>query len=134
MLTEQTLDKLNAMKLGFALDTPEGLLRNFASHADRIGHRGPVTIALAVQWARSSRSSNPAQAARRLAVVRQFARYRERFDPATEVPPAGLLGRIPRRPPPLEAERQDPEHVKRWVALVDDAETPCPRLRGASPW
>ena len=23
----------------------------------------------------------------------------------------------------LEAERQDPEHVKRWVALVDGAET-----------
>lgn len=86
--------------LGFALDTPEGLLRDFASHADRIGHRGPVTIALAVQWARSSRSSNSAQAARRLAVVRQFARYRKRFDPTTEVPPAGLLGRIPRRPPP----------------------------------
>ena len=59
-----------------------------------------MTIALAVQWARLSRSSNSAQAARRLAVVRQFARYRKRFDPATEVPPAGLLGRIPRRPPP----------------------------------
>ena len=86
--------------LGFDLETAEGYLRNFASHADRIGHSGPLTIELAVQWARSSRSTNPAQAARRLAVVRQFARYRALFDPATEVPPAGLLGRIPRRPPP----------------------------------
>ncbi len=86
--------------LGFHLGTAEGLLRNFASHADGIGHIGPVTIELAVQWARSSRSSNPAQAARRLAVVRQFARYRAIFDPATEVPPVGLLGRIPRRSPP----------------------------------
>ena len=59
-----------------------------------------MTIELAVQWARSSRSTNPAQAARRLAVVRQFARYRALFDPATEVPPAGLLGRIPRRSTP----------------------------------
>ena len=86
--------------LGFDLKTPEWLLRDFARYADRIGHSGPVTIELAVQWARSSRSSNPAQAARRLVVVRQFARHRALFDPATEVPPVGLLGRIPRRPPP----------------------------------
>ena len=59
---------------------------------------GPVTIELAVQWARSSsRSSNPAQAARRLTIVRQFARYRALVEPATEVPPVGLLGRIPTR-------------------------------------
>ena len=86
--------------LGFDLETAEGLLRDFASHADRVGHDGPVTIELAVQWARSSRSSNPAQATRRLGVVRQFARYRALFDPATEVPPVGLLGRTPRRSMP----------------------------------
>jgi len=32
--------------------------------------------------------------------VRQFARYRALLDPATEVPPAGLLGRVPRRRQP----------------------------------
>ena len=63
--------------LGFRLETDEWFLRAFASHADRVGHSGSVTIELAVEWARSSsRSSNPAQAARRLAIVRQFARYR----------------------------------------------------------
>ena len=86
--------------LGFELEAPEWLLRNFASYAERLGHSGPMTIELAVQWARTSRSSNPAQAARRLVVVRQFARYCALFDPATEVPPVGLLGRTPRRPPP----------------------------------
>ena len=84
--------------LGFGLETDESFLRAFASHADRVGHSGSVTIELAVQWARSSsRSSNPALAARRLAIVRQFARYRALVDPATEVPPVGLLGRIPKR-------------------------------------
>ena len=84
--------------LGFGLETDEWFLRAFASHADRVGHSGSVTIELAVQWARSSsRSSDPAQAARRLAIVRQFARYRALVDPATEVPPVGLLGRIPTR-------------------------------------
>ena len=86
--------------LGFGLESPEWLLRDFASHADRIGHSGPLTIELMVQWAQASQSSNPAQAVRRLAVVRQLARYRALFDPATEVPPVGLLGRISRRPPP----------------------------------
>ena len=79
--------------LGFDLKTAEGLLRNFANHVDGIGHNGPVTIELAVQWACSSRSSNPAQAVRRLSVVRQFARYCALSVPATEIPPVGLLGR-----------------------------------------
>ena len=84
--------------LGFGLETDESFLRAFASHADRVGHSGSITIELAVQWARSSsRSGNPALAARRLAIVRQFARYRALVDPATEVPPVGLLGRIPKR-------------------------------------
>ena len=83
--------------LGFRLETQEGYLRDFARHAERIGHSGPVTIELAVRWALSSRSTNPARAARRLANVRQFARYRALVDPANEVPPVGLLGRIPTR-------------------------------------
>ncbi len=89
---------LNARRgLGFGLETQEGYLRNFARHAERSGHSGPLTIELAVQWALSSRSTNPAQVARRLTIVRQFARYRALVDPATEVPPVGLLGRDSRR-------------------------------------
>ncbi len=86
--------------LGFALETPRWMLLDFARHADRIGHQGPMTIDLAVQWALSSRSSDPAQAARRLSVIRQFARHRAVFDPATEIPPVGLLGPVPRRKQP----------------------------------
>ena len=83
--------------LGFELETPAWLLRDFGRYADRRGHQGPLTIELATGWACSSRSSDPSQAARRLAAVRQFARYRAPLDPATEVPPAGLLGRVPHR-------------------------------------
>ncbi|MCZ7661763.1 MAG: tyrosine-type recombinase/integrase [Thermoleophilia bacterium] len=83
--------------LGFALETPAWLLRDFARHVDRCGHRGPLTIELATGWALSSRSADPAQPARRLAAVRQFARYLALSAPATEVPPAGLLGRVPHR-------------------------------------
>ena len=86
--------------LGFALETPAYLLRDFARYADTVGHRGPLTSELAVRWALASRSSNPAQAVRRLGAVRRFARYRALVDPATEIPAAGLLGRLPRRPQP----------------------------------
>lgn len=86
--------------LGFALESPAWLLRDFARYADRVGHEGPLSSELAVGWALRSRSSDPAQAARRLSTVRQFARYRALLDPANEVPPAGLLGRVPRRRQP----------------------------------
>jgi integrase len=86
--------------LGFALESPAYLLRDFARYADTLGHHGPLTTELAVRWALASRSGNPAQSVRRLGAVRQFARYRALVDPATEVPPPGLLGRRPRRPQP----------------------------------
>jgi len=86
--------------LGFDDRTLRWLLWDFARYAERVGHRGPVTIELAVQWALSSRSSDPAQATRRLSAVRQFARHRAAFDPATQIPPAGLLGRVPGRKQP----------------------------------
>ena len=86
--------------LGFDVDKLGWLLRDFARYTERIEHRGPITVDLAVRWAVSSRSGDPARAERRLGAVRQFARHRAAFDPATEVPPAGLLGRIPRRPQP----------------------------------
>jgi len=83
--------------LGFSLEAPAWLLYDFARYADRLGHRGPLTTELAVRWALSSRSGDPAQAARRLAAVRQLMRFRALLEPATEVPPAGLLGRVPHR-------------------------------------
>ena len=113
--------------LGFALEQPSYLLRDFARYADAIGHHGPLTTELAVRWAQASRSNDPAQAIRRLGAVRQFARYRALLDPATEVPPPGLLGRLPRRPQPhiySDAEL---------AALLEQASLLLPR-RGLRPW
>jgi len=107
--------------LGFALESPAWLLRDFARYADAAGHHGPLTVDLAVSWARSSRSSDPAQTARRLGAVRQFARYRALIDPATEVPPAGLLGTRPGRPQPHIYSDAD------LAALLDQATLLRPR-------
>jgi integrase/recombinase XerD len=86
--------------LGFSLTTPAWYLRSFARYAEQARHRGPLTLDLVTRWALASRSQDPAQAARRLGTVRSFARHRALLDPATEVPPIGLLGRIPRRKQP----------------------------------
>lgn len=87
-------------RLGFALVTQGRMLLAFASHADRVAPGGPLTVDLAVQWAASCRSRDPSAAARRLDVVRGFARHRALFDPTTEVPPLGLLAPRYRRKPP----------------------------------
>jgi integrase len=87
-------------KLGFALRIEGQQLLAFARYADGIGHRGVVTIELALGWARLPTHASPLYWSRRLGIVRRFAKYRFLFDPATEVPPDGLLGPACRRPTP----------------------------------
>ena len=87
-------------RLGFSLVTQGQMLLSFARHADHIAGEGRLTADLAVQWATACRSRDPSAAARRLDVVRGFARHQALFDPATEVPPLGLLGPRYRRKPP----------------------------------
>jgi hypothetical protein len=62
-------------KLGFQLRIEGQQLLLFARWADRIGHRGPLTIDLALRWARLPRKATPLYWARRLEVVRCFARH-----------------------------------------------------------
>jgi hypothetical protein len=79
-------------RLGFQLRITGQMLLEFARYADRVGHTGSLTTELAVCWARLPAGASPLYQARRLEVVRCFARHRAIFDPATEVPPERLLG------------------------------------------
>lgn len=79
-------------RAGFALKIEGAQLANFAQFAERIRHHGPLTVNLAVQWANSSRKQTALTAARRIEVIRPFAAYCQRFDPATEIPPPRLFG------------------------------------------
>jgi len=87
-------------RLGFQLSSEGSQLLAFARFVDASGHRGPITLDLALRWARSSERAKPITWAHRLAVLRPFARYRLQFDPATEVPPLHLLGPAHRRQVP----------------------------------
>lgn len=83
---------------GFALQIEAVQLKSFARFADAAGHTGPLTIALASRWATATRPCTPGRpptaltAARRLEVLRPFARYWQAWEPATEIPPRRLFG------------------------------------------
>jgi integrase len=97
-LVEEYLDYRR--RLGYQLHIEGQMLLEFARHADRVGHSGPLTTELAVRWARLPVGASPLYQARRLEVVRCFARHRAIFDPATEIPPERLLGSAHRRTDP----------------------------------
>ena len=86
--------------LGFRLKVEGGMLRQFAMFADGTRHRGPLTTELALRWATATTSTDRLYGARRLEVVRCFARHLAATEPGTEIPPRGLLGRAHRRTTP----------------------------------
>lgn len=96
--------------LGFRVadDKDGGVLIGFGRYADRMNHVGPITTELAVEWARSTGGNVPIRWARRLDLVRGFARYRSLFDPNTEIPPPGILGpsRYLRRTPHIYSDQE----------------------------
>ena len=78
----------------------------FARWADQSGHVGPLTIDLALRWAAASKVCSPRNRARRLELVRGFARYCSIFDPRTEIPPTRLVGAGYRRITPYIYSQQ----------------------------
>lgn len=86
--------------LGFQLRIEGAELMRFARFADDLGDAGPVTIEVALKWATRPRDCSRLYLARRLDIVRRFARYRAPLDVGTELPPRGLLGPAYRRVEP----------------------------------
>ena len=97
-LVHQYLDYRH--KLGFLLRVEGPQIVAFAEYADRSKHRGAITTELAVRWARLPEKGSPLYHARRLEVVRCFARYAAIFDDRTEIPPEKILGQAHRRMQP----------------------------------
>lgn len=85
--------------LGFKLQKESRLLRDLAAFAEA-ADVSTVTTDIAVAWAILPRNATPVWAAQRLSMVRGFARYLQAFDPAAQIPPAGLLPARTRRVTP----------------------------------
>ncbi len=86
--------------LGYLLKIEGQLLQQFGRFADASGHRGPLTIELALRWAQSAEGSDRLYWARRLEIVRCFARHLAVTEPGTQVPGRRLLGPAHRRTTP----------------------------------
>jgi len=78
--------------LGYRLYADGFLLRSFARYAERHAPGQPLTTMLALEWATEPKEGKRLYHAKRLDVLRSFARYLVVFDPRTEIPPTGLLG------------------------------------------
>ena len=97
-LAHQYLDYRH--KLGFRLHVEGPQVVAFAEYAVRSKHKGAITTELALRWACLPQKGSPLYHARRLEVVRCFARYAAIFDEKTEIPPEKLLGQAHRRTQP----------------------------------
>jgi integrase/recombinase XerD len=112
--------------LGYKLDLHGPVLRDFAAFMRREG--APfITTKLALRWAIHRMDVRRAQWAKRLGIVRSFAKHWSATDPRTEIPPPGLLPYRPqRRTPYLYSD----EEVRR---LIEAARALRPRS-GLRPW
>lgn len=82
---------------GFKMQTAELLLLNFAKFIDNKNYRGPITEAIAIEWAQLSRKATRITWARRLEVMRSFAKFCSITEPDTEIPAKTIFGPAHRR-------------------------------------
>jgi integrase len=76
--------------LGAKLERAEKLLAQFVTYLEQ-HHAETVTIDHALAWATAPRGASAWWWAMRLSAVRPFAAYLHTLDPATQVPPPGLI-------------------------------------------
>jgi integrase len=92
--------------LGFKLREAGKALLDFVTFMEQ--HHAPyITEALALAWAQQPANVQPAHWARRLSIVRGFARYRSATDPRTQIPSQGLLPFQPKRARPYLYSEQE---------------------------
>lgn len=85
-------------QLGFALDRSGSQTLAFARFADASGHIGPMTALIVLRWAKDEAQHATAFSwARRVDVLRPFARFLADRDPTTEFPEGYPFGGSKRR-------------------------------------
>lgn len=115
--------------LGFKLrEAGRGLL-DFVTYLER-HHATYITQALALAWAQQPRHVQLSHWARRLSIVRGFARYRSASDPRTQIPLPGLLPFEPKRARPYLYSDDEIKNLLRAALKL-----PCRYERNAlRPW
>jgi integrase len=115
-------------RLGFGSRSMGYALASFACYIDGLGIDGPLTVEVMAAWARCPKSgaNTPITWARRLKVLRPFARWMQQFEPRTEVPDDAIFGCVDRRLTPHIYTTQE------IADLLTAARRLRPRLRGAT--
>jgi integrase len=111
--------------LGYRVDEDRYQLRAFVRYAQLEAPSQPLTVKLAVQWAGAAKTKSKTYPAKRLTLLRSFARHAVVFDPRTEIPPINILGPSHERKTPRLYTPQET------VALMRAALTVRPMPRAA---
>lgn len=96
--------------LGYKLHSEGTALESFASFMEQ-QHQDAISTELALAWATRPASVQPARWARRLSMVRGFARYCRALDSRSEIPPCELLPLQYSRPTPYFFTDDDIVHL-----------------------
>lgn len=102
--------------LGYKLERAEKLLGQFVAYCEELGVTR-LTTEVSVAWATLPTGVSPGWWGQRLGVVRCFALWLQTLDPATEVPPADVIG-----PTPMPRAVPYPYTDDHVVSLMDAAE------------
>ena len=97
--------------MGYKFSYQGQMVEQFAAYLDRVGVEH-LTIAAALSWARQPVGGAPVWWAVRLSTARGFARFLSAIDPATEVPPAGLIPEPSHRAVPYIYSEEDIEQLR----------------------
>ncbi|MFQ5592268.1 MAG: tyrosine-type recombinase/integrase [Phycisphaerae bacterium] len=112
--------------LGFKLRETGKQLLAFVTFMEQHG-ASYITPQLALAWAQQPSTVQPVEWARRLSVVRTFARHRSATDPRTQIPPEGLLPHRPKRARPYLYSAEEIQGLLRAALLL-------PARGGLRPW
>lgn len=112
--------------VGVGLQDTERILGHFVVFAEQESAER-ITLDLSRRWACEPQGTYPAWWARRLGMVRGFARYLSAQDPETEIPPKDLLPhRYPRATPYIYSDEE--------VVRLYRATRELPSASGMGPW
>ncbi|GAA0372577.1 tyrosine-type recombinase/integrase [Alkalibacterium iburiense] len=78
--------------LGYQINIESQQLRRFASYTISVGHKGSLTTDLAFEWATLKPEYSRWYMARRIEIVRTFAKYICVLDSSAQMPPKGMFG------------------------------------------
>lgn len=104
--------------LGFQLHIEGQQLLKFADYVDSKNYSGPVTEALAIEWAKLSKKSSRLTWARRLEIITCFAKHCIVTEPGTQIPHKEIFGKSHRRVVPYIFSKSEIQQILNATKLL----------------